>query len=322
LDADETKVAAPEHPTLDDVVSGARICTQRRADALSWQIVSPAHPSTLGPTSLDDVHVDVTTRLGAPSKLTPTGFSELDGLLGGGLRPGTVLGLVGAPGSGRTSLALAMAYVAARSQAGVAFATRSLDETEVFARLAARALRRSYPASEVTYADIWSGAAFSGDQVRRAISDAVGTVVQKVGSHFHLARLVPGESFGELSVRSAPLWARHDRVLFFVDDLEGMVVPDRGSLDGQLVALGYQIRELADTGCVVVFTALDRHAELLAPGASALLRVLPQDHPGPQVPLELRLAKNRFGPSGVVSLTAYFGVMEFNPGADGESRPL
>jgi hypothetical protein len=285
-------------------------------------VVSPAHPSTLGPTSLDDVHVDVTTRLGAPSKLTPTGFSGLDELLGGGLRPGTVVGVVGAPGSGRTSLSLAMAYVAARSQAGAAFATRSLDETEVVARLAARALRRSYPASEVTYADIWSGAAFSGDQVRRAIGDAVGTVVQKVGSHFHLARLVPGESFAELSMRSAPLWARHDRVLFFVDDLEGMVVPDRGSLEAQLVTLGYQLQELAATGCTVVFTALDRHAEHLAPGASALLRVISPGSSGPEVPLELRMVKNRLGPPGSVSLSAYFGVMEFNQGADVGSRPL
>lgn len=282
----------------------------------------PAHPSTLGPTSLDDVHVDVTTRLGAPIKLTPTGFAGLDALLGGGLRPGTVLGLVGAPGSGRTSLSLAMAYVAARSQAGVAFATRSLDDTEVFARLAARALRRSYPASEVTYTDIWSGTAFRGDQVRRAISDAVGTVVQKVGAHLHLARLVPGETFTDLAARAAPLWARHDRVLFFIDDIEGMVLPERSSLDAQLVSLGYQLRELADTGCTVVFTALAQHAELLSPGASALLRAVPQPSEGPEVPLELRMEKNRLGAVGTLSLTALFGALEFNAGRDAGSRPL
>jgi RecA/RadA recombinase len=266
--------------------------------------------------------VDVTTRLGAPIKPTPTGFPGLDALLGGGLRPGTVLGLVGAPGSGRTSLSLAMAYVAARSQAGVAFATRSLDDTEVFARLAARALRRSYPASEVTYADIWSGTAFRGDQVRRAISDAVGTVVQKVGSHLHLARLVPGESLAELSARSAPLWARHDRVLFFIDDVEGLVAPERGSLEAQLVALGYQLRDLADTGCTVVFTALARHGDFVAPGASALVRVFPQPGQGPQVALDLRLEKNRLGPVGNVSLTALFGALEFSDGSDVGSRPV
>jgi hypothetical protein len=282
----------------------------------------PAHPSTLGPTSLDDVHVDVTTRLGAPTKLTPTGFSGLDALLAGGLRPGTVLGLVGEPGSGRTSLSLAMAYVAARSQAGVAFAARSLDDTEVFARLAARALRRSYPASEVTYGHIWSGTAFGGDQVRRAISDAVGTVVQKVGSHLHLARLVPGEPLALLASRAAALWARHDRVLFFVDDVEGMVTPERGSLDAQLVALGYQLRELADTGCTVVFTALGRHGDLLAPGASALIRITSQPSPSLPVSVELRVEKNRLGPVGTLGLTAYFGALEFNQGADAGSRPL
>lgn len=283
----------------------------------------PAHPSTLGPTSLDDVHVDVTTRLGEPTKLTPTGFSGLDALLGGGLRPGTVIGLVGAPGAGRTSLSLAMAYVAARSQAGVAFAARSLDDTEVFARLAARALRRSYPASEVTYGDIWSGTAFRGDQVRRAISDAVGTVVQKVGSHLHLARLVPGEPVVDLARRAATLWARHERVLFFIDDLEGMVTAERGSLDAELVALAYQLRELADTGCTVVFSALSRHAELVAPAASALLRLLPlAPVEGQKVPLELRVEKNRLGPAGSVTLEALFGALEFNQGNESESRPI
>jgi hypothetical protein len=296
------------------------------APQASWYDVAvssgPAHPSTLGPTSLDDVHVDVTTRLGAPIKLTPTGFTGLDVLLAGGLRPGTVLGLVGEPGSGRTSLSLAMAYVAARSHAGVAFAARSLDDTEVFARLAARALRRSYPASEVTYADIWSGTAFRGDQVRRAISDAVGTVVQKVGSHLHLARLVPGESLADLASRAAALWARHDRVLFFVDDVEGLVTPEHGSLDAQLVGIGYQLRELADTGCTVVFTALGRHADFLSPGASALIRVTPQPSAHPQVAVELRVEKNRIGPTGSVSLNALFGALEFNQGADAGSRPL
>jgi hypothetical protein len=282
----------------------------------------PAHPSTLGPTSLDDVHVDVTTRLGAPIKLTPTGFSGLDALMAGGFRPGTVLGLVGEPGSGRTSLSLAMAYVAARSQAGVAFAARSLDDTEVFARLAARALRRSYPASEVTYADIWSGTAFGGDQVRRAISDAVGTVVQKVGSHLHLARLVPGEPLALLASRAAALWARHDRVLFFIDDVEGMVTPERGSLEAQLVALGYQLRELADTGCTVVFTALARHRDFLAPGASTVIRVTSQPSPALPVPVELRVEKNRLGPVGTLGLTALFGALEFNQGEDAGSRPL
>src|SRR4051812_47012418 len=78
---------------------------------------SPVHPSTLGPVSLANIQVDVATRLGAVTKPTATGFSGVDRLLSGGLRPGTVLALTGQPGSGRTSLALMMAYMAARASA-------------------------------------------------------------------------------------------------------------------------------------------------------------------------------------------------------------
>src|SRR6185503_12251482 len=102
-----------------------------------WHTMSsegPAHPST-GPVALANVQVDLTTRLGAPSQVTPTGFRGLDTLLHGGLRSGSVLAITGAPGSGRTSLALMIAYMAARTQAGVELAGRGLDDTEVVARL-------------------------------------------------------------------------------------------------------------------------------------------------------------------------------------------
>ncbi len=256
--------------------------------------------------------MDVTTRLGEPAKLTPSGFAGLDALLGGGLRPGTVLGLVGAPGTGRTSLALAMAYVAARSHAGAVLFGRALDETEVFARLAARALRRSYPTSEVTYGDIWSGAAFRTDPVRRAINDALGTVVQKVGPHLHVARIAKGEPLQGLAQRVAPLWARHERVLVYIDDLEGFVVPERGALDAQLTALSFELRELAESGVTVVFTALDCHEASVSHGATLLARIVPEPGAsGPRVPLELRVSKNRFGPTGAVPLEAWLGALEF-----------
>jgi len=275
----------------------------------------PAHPSTLGPTPLDDVQVDVTTRLGAPVEVTPTGFAGLDALMGGGLRGGMVLGLSGAPGSGKTSLALAMAYMAARTQAGVAFAGRAIDDTEIFARLAARALRRSYPASEVSYGDIWSGTAFQSDAVRRAINDAVGTVMQKVGAHLHLARLGPREPLSDFSARCAALWARHERVLVFVDDVEGLVVPERGSLDAQLVGIGYELRELAETGCTVVYTALSTHEEQLSPGTTVLVRAVPLEaQGGVRVPLELKVLKNRVGPTATLALDAVFGALEFSQG--------
>jgi hypothetical protein len=272
----------------------------------------PVHPSTLGPVSLASVQVDLTTRLGAPSEATPTGFRGLDALLHGGLRSGTVLALCGAPGSGRTSLALMVAYMAARTQAGVEFVGRGLEDTEIVARLAARALRRTYPESEVTYADIWSGSAYANDTVRRAVGEAVDTVMQKVGAHLHITRLGPGDSLETFAPRSTQLWARYERVVLVVDDLEGMVAGvGIAALDARLLSAAYELRSLAEQGCAVVFTALARHAEVIAPAASAMVELRGTPASAGTSDLELVVTKNRLGPTGRVPLRAHFAACEF-----------
>lgn len=261
--------------------------------------------------SLANVQVDVTTRLGAPAKLTPTGFRGLDALLCGGLRAGAVLGITGAAGSGRTSLSLMIAYMAARTQAAVCFAGRGVDDTEVMARLAARAVRRSYPSSEVTYGDIWSGGAHQSDAVRRAVADAVETVVSKVGTHLHIASLARSESPAELAERMTQLWARHERVLLVVDDLEGLA-GSHEPLESRLLNVAYELKEVAEHGCAVVFTALGRHAELVAPAATAMVQIERKSavaDAGPQA-VTLALTKNRMGPIGTLSLEILFGASE------------
>jgi KaiC/GvpD/RAD55 family RecA-like ATPase len=276
---------------------------------------SPAHPSTLGPVSLANIQVDVATRLGAVTKPTATGFAAIDRLLSGGLRPGTVLALTGQPGSGRTSLALMIAYMAARASAGVVFATRGLEETELVARLTARALRRAYPASEVTYADILTGGAHVNDAVRKAVSEALETVVDKVGAHLHFARVAGSDSLGTLVERSTQLFARYERVVVVVDDLEGLAASDGGDFDGALVRTAYELRQLADQGSVVVFTALERHVELVAPAATMLVNVAPlPSADGRTIPLSLIVQKNRLGAGGTFTLKALFGASEFSEG--------
>ena len=272
----------------------------------------PAHPSTLGPVALASVQVDLTTRLGAPLQVTPTGFRGLDTLLHGGLRAGSVLAIAGAPGSGRTSLALMIAYMAARTQAGVEFVGRGLDDTEVVARLAARALRRTYPESEVTYTDIWSGNAHANDTVRRAVGEAVDTVLQKVGSHLHITRLGPGDSLETFAPRSAQLWARYDRVMLAVDDLEGLTAGvGIAPLDSRLVTAAYELKSIAEHGSAVVFTVLSRNVELVSPAVTAVIELRPLSAgPGP-IDLELVVTKNRLGPTGRVPVRVLFGACEF-----------
>lgn len=244
------------------------------------------------------MHVDVTTRLGAVRPVTPTGIRPLDAALAGGLRSGSVLGFTGAPGSGRTTLALSVAYMAARTQAGVVFVARSLDDTELMARLSARALRRNYPASEVSYGEIWSGRAFQNDAVRRAVGEAADTVVSKVGAHLHFLRMRHGESLAELPARFVQLWARYERVVVVIDDLENFAL-NGGDLEGRVAQAALDAGAIAEKGAAVVLTALARHTEPIAPATSALVAVEPEPADGSASSrAHLRVVKNRIGVTG------------------------
>lgn len=281
----------------------------------------PARP-TPAPVALSSVQIDVTTRLGVPRPATTTGFGALDRLLGGGLRSGTVLGLVSQPGLGRTTLALLMAYMAARSKASAMFAAVGLDDTEVVARLAARALHRERPDAQVPYGSIWSGHALQEPELAPQLLNAVDTMVRKVGSQLYLHRAGSLEPTGALAECVAHLWSRNERVLLVVDDIEGFYASADGSvskqtaanatLSGRIAQVAYDLKAIADQGCAVIVTALARHAELLAPAASALAELSPSAAGKAPIPealvalgarnVDLKLIKNRFGPSGVVSL--------------------
>ncbi|HYP91324.1 MAG TPA: ATPase domain-containing protein, partial [Polyangiaceae bacterium] len=118
-------------------------------------------PSGVAAVSLAAMQVDITTHLGAVGPAISTGLPGLDALLSGGLRSGTLLALAGAAGSSRTSVALSLAYLAARRRAGVVVAGAAVDPTEIVARLATRALHREYPEARTSYGEIWTGQAWS-----------------------------------------------------------------------------------------------------------------------------------------------------------------
>src|SRR5437764_3758225 len=59
----------------------------------------------------------------------PTGVPNLDGVLGGGLPRGALMLVVGAPGSGKTTLALQMAFAAARAGRRVLILTALSEPT-------------------------------------------------------------------------------------------------------------------------------------------------------------------------------------------------
>ncbi len=106
----------------------------------SWRLETDN--GSLAPLSAVDVLVDlndkvVSGRLGEYQPV-PLGLTPLDKTLGGGLRPGEMLLLGGAQGTGKTTMALQMARnIAASGQANVLFVCFEHDEAYLFNRLVA-----------------------------------------------------------------------------------------------------------------------------------------------------------------------------------------
>lgn len=230
------------------------------------------------------MQVDVTTRIGALGSPTPTGIEALDAVLTGGLRPDTMLCISGAPGAGKTALALLMAYMAARARAAVIFASATLDETEVVARLAARAMYREYPESETPYGAIWSGEAWQNDFTRQAVGTSVNVAMRKVGDLLHLLKTRPSESTGDIAATATYLWGRHERVVIVVDGIESFTAAaggDPGRAAGinadysnRLMQVAHEMRQMAGTGCSVVVTCQPQSLHLVLPAATAGCQLL------------------------------------------------
>ncbi len=276
-----------------------------------------------GPVPLRNRQIDITTRMGALTPTTPTGLRTLDDLTGG-LRAGTLFLLSSAPGDGKTALSLFLSYMAARSGAAVLYASASLDETEVMARLAARALHRDWPDANTPYGKIWSGHAWQSASTRGPLTQAVETVVSKVGTRLHLHAASPLEPIERVGEQLAQLWGRHDRVVLVLDDMESFSTESGGAgeeLASRMTRIGYALRHFADQGCAVVATSLGANWEGALPAATQAAELgpppvdvgLPVNAPpalGVRA-LDLRLIKNRLGPTGTIPLWFVAGAALF-----------
>lgn len=283
------------------------------------------------PVALAGMQVDVTNRLGALTAATPTGFPTLDAWTLGGLRNGALCVLSGAPGAGKTSFLLLLAYMAARARGAVVFASAALDETEVVARMAARALYREYPESATAYGAIWSGDAWQDDFTRSAVSTSVNVAMRKVGQLFHLFKARPFDTTLEISAAAAHLWGRHERVLLFIDGVEALgasVAGDaaraatiNGDFANRMTQVGYELRHLADGGCAIVVTAEQQNARWfmpcatmaaeLVPSRRALERLGSRDRVLGAQGVDLVVTKNQVGPTGTIALKFIAGGAVF-----------
>jgi hypothetical protein len=277
------------------------------------------------------MQVDITNRLGALTPYTPTGLATLDRWTLGGLRSGSMLVLSGASGVGKTAFSLLLAYMAARARAAVLFASAALDETELVARLAARAMYREYPESETPYGAIWSGDAWQDDFTRVAVGTSVNVAIRKVGQLFHLFRARPFDTTLEIGAAAAHLWGRHERVMLFVDGVEALGAAMGGDLaraatvnadfSNRMTQVGYELRSLAEGGCGVVVTVESGHAEWLLPSATVAAELRPasmhrefsvsRDRALGAQGIDLVITKNHLGPTGTIPLKFIAGGAVF-----------
>jgi len=285
------------------------------------------------------MQVDVTTRMGALGPPTTTGIEPLDRLLTGGLRSDTLLSITGIPGCGKTALALMIAYMAARSRAAVIFASATLDETEVVARLAARAMYREYPESETPYGDIWSGDAWQEDFTRQAVGTSVNVAVHKVGDLLHLFRTRAADSTAEIGAAVTFLSSRHERVLLVVDGMEAFAAAAGGDparaaglnadYSNRISQVAHEFRQMAGNGCAVVVTCQPQSQHLVLPAATAGCELMDVTGGAPSNDqrdmalgtrqVVLNLLKNHVGPKAVIPLRFVAGSSVFEVPA---SEPL
>ena len=106
----------------------------------AWRLESPT--GSMAPRSALDVLVDLNDKVVsgqlAEYQPIPLGFMPLDKTIGGGLRPGELLLIGGAQGTGKTTMALQMARnVAAAGQANVLYICFEHDEPYLLNRLIA-----------------------------------------------------------------------------------------------------------------------------------------------------------------------------------------
>jgi RecA/RadA recombinase len=269
--------------------------------------------------------------MGALAPATTTGIGQLDTLLAGGVRAGTVINISGPSGSGKTAFALLMAYMAARSRAAVIFCSATLDETEIVARLAARAMYREYPEAETCYGSIWSGEAWQDDFTRQAVGTSVNVAVRKVGSLLHLFRVRALDSTAEIVNAAAHLWGRHERVVVVIDGFESFSAAAGGDpmraagvnadYSNRLSQVAHELKQMADSGCAVVVTSQSHTRQFLAPVSTAEFELA--DAPAPTKPFSpretalgtrlvtLAVTKNRVGPAATIPLRFIAGSSVF-----------
>lgn len=255
---------------------------------------------------------------GASGDTVPTGFPSVDRLLGGGIRRQDLVILAGDVGSGKSSLALAIALRTARAGFPVAYLSGEMSEERVMER--ALALEGRVPIDRLRGGEL--------DDISRS---SVGAAALRLRDLPFMVRALSGERFAEIgeALDTVPR-----RALLVVDDLQLAGSPVADAAGDERTAL--TVRALKNLAlehdvAVLVVAQLPR----LEPGradprptlddlgglgvvkqvADVVLAIYREEmyrpNAGVEGAVELILGKNRNGPTGYLDLYFYRQWLRF-----------
>ena len=252
----------------------------------------------------------------------PTGLADLDEILGGGLEPQTLVGLLGAPGGGKTTLSNQIGEFAARSGHPVFYVTSEDRPHALLSKTLARlggidykAVRKGYKEEQARIDLAMQQYVESGSAERMRYLDASGEFdIDAVGelarAHFEryekhgvlivdylqrLARALPGYRTMGMEIRQA-VTILTESLRAVANELDCCVIvlaaQHRASGYGSNNALG-SAKESGDIEYTVdVLMALVDDGDRPAPSQAMNAKLL-------------RLDKNRLGPEGSIKLDWY-----------------
>lgn len=262
--------------------------------------------------------IDATLPGTSASDTVPSGFPSLDRVLGGGFRRQDLIVLGGDVGSGKSSLALAMAVRAARAKVPTLFLSGEMSPDRVLERGLALEGRAAID-------DLRQG------RLDAATRAAVGAAAVRLRDAPLLLRPLLGTSFGEIS---SSLDQVPGRSLLVVDSLQLTPSPRSAArLDERVALVVRALKGLAVERnlAVLALAQLPRHRRdrpdprptlddlgalgAIKQNADVVLEIYREEMYRPALGVEgateLIVAKNRNGPTGFVDLYFYARCLRF-----------
>jgi len=156
--------------------------------------------------------------LGGGAAKTPTPFSDLNGLLGGGFTNGSLTVVVSPPGGGKTTIASQCADFAAQSSTPVIFVSMEMGREQIFHNSLARTIPMNSAKILSPYADI-------KDTVQNQLAEAAESYFEGIGKYLYIVEgtydTTPAKIQAMIhTVRTEHKLTKQDPILVVIDYLQ------------------------------------------------------------------------------------------------------